>query len=243
MALIDWMAYYLAFDKSVFKIVPLERNKSGRFTSLIWAMGLYVVFIFGANLITSYFSVVESAEYASIFEYISALIATTFSATPILYGSSYLRLAVWGLLIPLIETRFFFRTLLQWAVRAAGVKWPSSAFSMSALMIEGFFGAIFAVFHIVAKGITNNPALVVTFLFGVLSAGMVIHFKQLLEAIFLHVITNTIATMQQLGMGFFSAGTVGFNTAGVAILGGVLVVVWLLLFQSLPFIKDRSVST
>lgn len=241
MAIVDWIAYYVAFDKSAFKLIPLERDKKRRYTSLIYAAGFYVGFILLVNVISSQFSVSTVAEYDSVFEYVSALIATTFSATPILYGSKYLRLVVWGILIPIIETRFFFRTLLQWGIQAAGAKFPKSAFSKNGLMVCGFFGAAFAIFHIVAKGITNNLALTVTFVFGALSAGLVIHYREYLIAIFLHLITNTIATMQSLALGFFKRGVMGFNTEGVFILGGVIVASWLLLFQEIPLIKPSGV--
>lgn len=239
MALVDWMAYYLAFDKNVFNILPIEKKKPGRFESLVWAMGAYVAFIFILNFINTRFLMVDIGSFESTFEYISSLIATTFSATPILYGSKYLRLAVWGILIAMIETRFFFRTLLQWGVHSTGIKFPSTVFSQAGIMISLFFGALFAVFHLVAKGITNNSALMATFVFGAISAGMVIHFKQILEALFLHIITNTIATMQQLQIGFFAPGVSGINSGGIVVLGGVLLVSWLLIFQEIPFIKPR----
>lgn len=243
MAVIDWFAYYIALSMHPFQIIPLERNPKGRFMSLIWAMGIYVAFIFSINFLGSRFSTATVSEFDNVFEYVSSLIASTFSATPILYGSKYIRLAVWGILIAFIETRAFFRTFMQWAVHAAGAKMPSSPFSKEGLFVCGFFGALFAVFHIVAKGITNNLALTVTFVFGALSIGVVLYFKQYLEAAFLHIITNTIATMQQLGIGFFAAGTVGFNQEGFVVLGSVLLVVWLVLFQELPFLKGNGVRS
>lgn len=238
MAIIDWMAYYLAFDKKVFKIIPIEKDKSKRFQSLVIAMGVYVAFIFAVNFIGTRFTAAPAGT-ESIFEYISSLIAATFSATPILFGSKILRLVVWGVLIPLIETRLFFRTMLQWALRSAGMKFPATVFSKEGIMISAFFGALFAVFHIVAKGITNNLALTVTFFFGTLSAGLVIHYKQVLEALFLHIITNTIATMQQLGIGFFEPGNFGINQSGIVILASIMTLTWFLLFQQLPFVKPR----
>jgi len=66
---------------------------------------------------------------------------------------------------------------------------------------------------------------------------MVIHFKEVIQAIFLHMITNTIATMQSLGLGFFAPGAAtGLNTAGFVILGGVIMVAWLLMFHELPIV-------
>lgn len=232
MVIVDWVSYYIALDRKAFKLIPIEKDKRNRFVNLVWAMGAYVVFIYVANAITLRF---VAAPSISAMENISQLIASTFSATP-LYGSTYLRLAVWGIIIAIVESRSFFRTWLQWGIHSAGVKLPIKVFTLTALIIAGFFGAVFSVFHIVAKGITDNIALSVTFLFGVTSVLLVLHFQEVIQAIFLHIITNTIATMQQLQIGFFAPGAVGINTVGLMILGGVLLVSWLILFQQIPFI-------
>ena len=79
--------------------------------------------------------------------------------------------------------------------------------------------------------------LFVTFIFGAVSVLLVIHFKELTQAIFLHIITNTIATMQSLNIGFFAPGSTGFNQSGMIILGSIILVSWFLLFQQLPLIK------
>lgn len=242
MAIVDWIAYYIAFDKSQFKFIPIELDKKKRFQNIVWAMGAYVLFIFAINYVTSRFQGAPLTAGLSPFEYVSQLIAGTFSATPILYGSSYLKLFVWGLLIPIIETRFFFRTIMQWGLHSSNIPTPNNAFSLRALAIMGFFGALFTVFHIVAKGITNNSSLFVTFMFGAVSIGLILHFREIIQAVFFHIITNTIATMQQLGMGFFGTGT-GVNMEGAVILGGMFIATWLLLFQEIPlinFFKNRT---
>jgi len=238
MALVDWMAYYIALDRRAFKLIPIENDKSKRWQNLVWAMGTYVLFIFAINYITTRFAGVPLAANLSPFEHVSALIAGTFSATPILFGSTYLKLLVWGLLIPIIETRFFFRTLLQWGLKSSNVQEPTAKalFTLRGIAVMAFFGALFSVFHIVAKGITNNSSLFVTFVFGVVSVGLVLYFREAVQAVFLHIITNTIATMQQLGIGFFDAATGGFNQGGMIIMAGMLLTTWLLLFHEIPFI-------
>lgn len=235
MALVDWVAYYIALDRSALSLIPVEKNKAKRWQNLVWAMGAYVLFIFVVNYVTARFAAAPLAAGLSPFEYVSSLIAGTFSATPILFGSTYLKLMVWGLLIPIIETRFFFRTLLQWGMKSAGVSRVNNVFSLRGLGIMAFFGALFSVFHIVAKGITNNASLFVTFMFGVVSVGLVLYFGEYIQAVFLHIITNTIATMQQLRIGFFGNGA-GINAGGIAILGGIILSTWLLLFQEIPLI-------
>jgi len=239
MAMIDIIAYFMALRTGAFSLIPIEQKKGGRWTSLIWAMGLYVVFIYAIGVITTNLGVVGAT---SGFEEISKLIAGTFSATPILFGSKYLKLAVWGILIPIVETKFFFRTLMQWGLHAAGMKKLGGAFTWRSFMVANFFGALFAVFHLVAKGIQNNSSLFITYVFGTLSVMMVIYFKQVIEALFLHIITNTIATMQALSIGFFKTSVPGINQEGVIVLLSVILISWLLLFQEIPFVKPNGVG-
>lgn len=238
MALVDWVSYYIAIDTGAFKPIPIERVRANRYISLVWSMGAYVAFIFLAGFITNKFS---GSISTSGFKDIPSLVANTFSATPILYGSKYLKLAVWGLLIPIIETRAFFRTGLQWALKAAHVSLPDNIFNLRAWVIASVFGALFSVFHIVAKGITNNASLLVTFVFGLVSVLMVIHFKEIIQAVFLHILTNTIATMQQLGVGFFAPGSTGVNTTGIVLTGAMMVATWFVLFQQIPLLKAGKV--
>lgn len=218
--------YYFIMDKNYFRLIPVEHEKKKRLINLVWALGAYVAFISISGYIT-----IKAFSFTDI----SALIASTFSATPILYGSDYLKLVVWGVIIAIIETKFFFRTLPQWILHLWRLKFPTNAFSWAGISVSVFFGFMFALFHAVAKGITNNSALLVTFFFGFISMMLVIHFKESIQAIFLHIVTNTIATMQQLGIGFFSADASGINSAGLFILGSILLLSWFLMFQEIPF--------
>ena len=55
----------------------------------------------------------------------------------------------------------------------------------------------------------------ITFIFGVISVYLVLRFKELIQAIIFHVVSNTLAVMQILKIGFFSqAGE--FTMQGVA---------------------------
>ena len=52
MLILDWISYNLALSKNAFKIIPLEKDPKNRVINLVWAMGVYVVFIFVVNIIT-----------------------------------------------------------------------------------------------------------------------------------------------------------------------------------------------
>jgi hypothetical protein len=233
MAIIDWLSYYIFVKNVSTAQIPLERNANDRLTKIAWAIGAYIAFVFITGLIVTKVSSLNSS--MSSFEYLSSLVSQTFSATPILYGSTYLKLAVWGILIPIVETRFFFRTAFMWATVRTTFKMPTNIMSISAFGYAAFFGILFAVFHIVAKGITDNNALMVTGLFGFLSIMVIIFFRESVTAIYLHIINNTIGTMALLKLGFFEAGGVNY-LSGAVIMSIVLFVSYILLFIEIPFV-------
>jgi membrane protease YdiL (CAAX protease family) len=228
MAFGDLLAYYIFIDAFKFNFFPFEKDKKDRFTNLIWAMGAYVVFSFVATYFATRMASAPPIGTLSPFEYVASLIAGTFSATPILYGSKYVKLFVWGILIPIVETRFFFRTFLQMGLKVANIQ-NYKFFSIATVIISAFFGAVFVVFHLVAKGITNNSSLLATFIFGFISVALVLYLGEVMQAIFLHIITNTIATMSQLGMALF-------DTTGILTIGVTITLSWLLLFYELPLL-------
>jgi hypothetical protein len=69
----------------------------------------------------------------------------------------------------------------------------------------------------------------------------VIHFQEAIIAIFLHILTNTIATMKQLSIGFFSSGGFAISSEGILILGGVVLVAWFIMFQELPLLGSKNI--
>jgi hypothetical protein len=232
MALFDLVAYYIAFDRSTFALYPIEKDKNHRFLSLVYAMGAYVAFTFFAAWVVPKFTNAPAIGALSPIEYISSLVAGTFSSTPILYSNIYMKIFVWGCLIAILETRSFFRTSLQWGLYASKTV-ITNFWSVKTIFVCAFFGGLFMAFHILAKGITNNSGLLVTFLFGALSVGLVLFFKEVLVAIFLHIINNTLATVSSVGISLF-------GQEGLIILGVILVISWFLLFFELPLIGQLN---
>lgn len=236
MVVFDWMIYYYASDQKIYSPIPLERNQKDRLFNLITSVGVFVAFYFAvAYLSMSVFAVATKGSYLSN---LGQIIAQTFSATPILYGSDYLKLVVWGILIPVVETRFFFRTLMQWGTTTfAKTSLPTSIFSFKAVWVSSFWGMLFMIFHIAAKGITDNKALFITFLFGFASVMCVIYFKEAIQAIILHILWNTVGTMYQLNIGF--AESVG---SGLIITSSLILISWALMFQQIPFVTKNGVG-
>jgi membrane protease YdiL (CAAX protease family) len=91
------------------------------------------------------------------------------------------------------------------------------------LAIIFFVSIIFMAFHISAKGLTNNPALIMTFLFGAVSGILVLMRGQLLEAICLHIITNTVSVYMSLDKSVAFLGLPPFIVyAMITLFGGII---------------------
>lgn len=237
MIIFDWFLYYFVVDQHVYGFIPLEKNVSNRTWSLIMSIGLFAVFYMVVAYINVQVFSVSKIE-GNILAQLGQTIAQTFSSTPILYGSNYLKLVVWGILIPVVETRFFFRTLMQWGtLQFAKTKIPNSVFSLSAVLIAAFWGMLFMIFHIMAKQITDNKALFITFLFGFFSVMCVIYFKEAIQAIIVHILWNTIGTMYQLNIGFAIS-----IQSGLILSASLILIAWAVLFQQIPLISKKGVG-
>ena len=82
-----------------------------------------------------------------------------------------------------------------------GVKVPM-AFSITNIwlhLVVFIVSATFTLFHLTAKGLTNNLGLLIVFIFALISCWMVLWFKQLREAILFHIFSNSISVLAKIG--------------------------------------------
>lgn len=218
MILLTWMAYWVGRQLRLGNY-PISSKRTGLLENLAWATGAYAAFV----VITSQvFSVLGWKELAS-FNAILNIVGTTFSQAPVFAGSNFLSLLSWGVLIPYVETTALavaFIWLAHWA--KIDLRNPLSR-GVAAVII--FISFAVTAFHYSAKGITNNPALVATFIFFFISLALIVYFKEVKQAITLHIISNTLATLQLLGISFLSVaggGSASGTLPGVLILIGTV---------------------
>jgi len=196
MVLVGSMMYYVATDKGFFRPIPAF-NKKGLLMPIVVGVGLGVAYIW-------VYALFNASPIANIF------------ATTAFGDSQLLGKLVFGILIDLVETRFLFRTMMQWF--AWKTKTPlTTPFSKHGIILMIFFGGVFTIFHATAKGITNTPDLMATFLFGALSVGMIIQLKRWIEAAIMHIVVNSH------GVGLIDELTALFTT------GAIFTNVWFLL--------------
>lgn len=199
MVLISILAYVLALLFKVFTIIPTESKTNNRLEALLWSVGAYAAFIMTASFLAK-------INFQSILQ----IVSSPFATSPIFARSVFLSILTWGVLIPVIETKAFFRTGLQWIAKWLHIK-TDTPFSFDGIKLMVLVSAIFTIFHASAKGPGDNTALLVTFIFGIVSVFLVLYFQEVKQAIMIHIVSNTLATLSILGIGGFSL--VGITSA------------------------------
>jgi len=106
----------------------------------------------------------------------------------------------------MIETSFFFGRLYEGLIEYSSKKIGSNekifGISKTILVVWLIIATLFTLFHMTAKGV-KSILLLITFLFALIQLYLVNKYKHLREAIYMHIIINTLSVLYSLGlMGF-----------------------------------------
>jgi len=205
MTLLGAMMYLVPVQFNLFKWIPIVKQNGGLMMKII----IGVAFGFG---FIQFYNHYTATPMAAVF------------ATTIFGQSEILTKLVYSILVPPIETVFFFVTILVWWAWKIGDNVHAvEPFSGTGIKLMGMFGAVFVLFHATAKGIENTPDLIMTFAFGALSIGMILYFKEAIQAIVMHIVVNASA------MNVFDIfKNIQGLSSPLVIIGGFVVVVYLL---------------
>lgn len=207
---ISMWGYILPIVLGLFVWIPLS-NKQNRMMELIAGIVSAIGFVWAYKRLTN-------TPMAAVF------------ATTALGESVYIHKLVFGGLIPIVETVFFFVILPLWALWKMGKSLDRGLFSMDSIITIIAFAAIFTIFHMTAKGITNNMDLLATFLFGALSMGLIIYFQSVLPALILHITVNSYS------IELFKTVTTSVMTASPLMIMGVIgIVIYLISSKRVRF--------
>ena len=217
MTILSILMYYTARDKNVFPVIPFESSKSNRTSSVVWGIGAFATLLFISSFILpmlgfSAYSSPQTILYGD--KNLHSLFP--FSTSPALASSNIMSFLVWGLIIAFIETVYFFGAISRW------VAWKLKL-DINSIQLHLWIAALFVIFHMTAKGVRNNEALIVTFLFGLASMQLVSRFKELKQAIILHITANSLA-MASILYGFTILNGQGLNISPTLIailIGGI----------------------
>ena len=193
-------AYFIWFQFDDKITIPVEHTAKGRFVSLLWAAGIYGVFLITSTFLSVLFSLEGGQTAFSIIELLSA-------QTPVLAGNKFLTFIAWAIVIPIIETVFFFGVLYEGLanyignfMRVGQIPTNFKIFNPYYWFLIIFISIIFTAYHFQARGLTDSTGLFVTFLFAAFSLVVVSYFGQTRESILFHLISNSVAVLLRLGV-------------------------------------------
>ena len=202
MSFLGTIFYALARNRGI-PMIPFESRKDNRIQAVMIALVALGIFSYLYNLIhTIQFPAaivgLTGGGITAAIPTFTEFIMKAFATAPVLEQSRIIQFFVFGLLIPIVETKFFFRTLMgwfSWKYNLYTEKW-SSTDAVKAIMAMSI---IFMFFHLTAKGIRNTPELVATLVFGIISAILVLFFKEVKHSAYFHIFTNSFAMMKVMG--------------------------------------------
>lgn len=159
-------------DASILKTVIVGVVAYGAFVAFSTLVGNF----FAPNLITSPQSVLQ-------------LMSETI---PVLQGSLFLTILSLGIIVPIVETDFFFGRLNEFLADHFKINTKFDITNPRLWVLAVIVGAIFAMFHLSAKISNLNIGLAFTFLFGMISCWMVYKYRRTAEAVVFHITANTL---------------------------------------------------
>lgn len=191
-------------DKTV--NIRLE-SKPNRVRSVAVALVAYFVFVVVSAFVLSGLKLIPSFSFTSAASTYSQYLASLFSSySPALAGNALAVIVAWCVVIPIVETFAFFGGYLEWLSEKFNV--PLAKRGPRFVLVVILVAVIFMLFHLTAKGVSNNPGLIMTAIFGLVSGVLVFYTGQLLEAILLHIFTNTIGVLSTPAIGLAVGATV-----------------------------------
>ncbi len=194
----DWIWY----QTDNFVSFPMKRSNLSSAQVYLEGLAAVGVFLLVSTLLISSFSP-QSIAQGNVFLQAQSIFQLLSASVPILQGSLLLTFIGWAVVIPIIETSFFFGRLLEgfstYAENVVRGKISLKDYSIPLFIIILLVSALFALFHITAKGLESIP-LLITFIFAVISCILVIRHQELRGAIFMHIVVNAAAVLSSMGV-------------------------------------------
>lgn len=159
---------------------------------LAFSAGGFLIWVLVANLVSNYFGSSFSIASFSIIDKIAQ-----FTDIPVTTANPYLRIGIYGLMIPVIETMFLAVVIVFWnMVTKSHVTWDARNLKMYWVAILA--GSILSLFHWKVR-LSSDFALFVDLVFFALSALVIFNQRQLAEATGIHIFVNTAVAGKSIG--------------------------------------------
>jgi len=195
-------------------------SKPNKLKSLMFGVVGYITFLLSSMLTLSFLQKTSLVSNYSILNVADAFAQTQSvmmsQVAPALADNVWLTVLAFAILIPITETwsfTVFFEFLSE---RFPGFKQVSKT-SLRTWLLVSIISLMFMFYHLTAKGLTNNDALIMVFLFGLVSWGMVVIEGQSLGAIIMHMIANGIAVFSMYGISLLASPILVWIVVGAII--------------------------
>lgn len=185
------VVYYIFAERFPTKFSKIAENREAIIKGLLPAIGLLIVWLAASNYIFSVFQVPEIQT-----ESVVATLAA-YTTPPIISEVPMLRFFVFGILIPIAETFFFFGLFVPFIISALRVR-IGDRFNVSWIIVALIAASVMGIFHLTTH-IALEYALITDFIFAFISGMLVLYYKRLNEAMLLHIIANSVIIASQLG--------------------------------------------
>lgn len=192
-------AYFVGLLSDKLVSFPFQRPGKNFFTEfflfgLIGFGAFYIGIIALLGILQLAVGALTPASVTSLFANIEPFFATSKIAT----------LLVFGFLVALVETNFFFGIAFEFLLDLFRI--PKTHKEPKAHLIGITVASAFAIFHMTALGLPSigggslsNPGIIAALLFGYVSSVMVLYYKATIQASGTHVINNSLSVMDKFG--------------------------------------------
>lgn len=194
--------------------IKIESGSISRLRALFVAIAGYLAVLFISQILIPILGkagiITQSVSLPTLYSVVQLYSQTTLAFT----GNIIFYFITFGFLISMIETRAWV-ILYEFLIDMFKLKIDLKNFKIWIVIIIG--GIFFYLFHLTAKGIANDAALAVVFIFMVVTYIIVTIEKQSLDALLMHIFANSIALAFTYNL-IPELGTILYVIGGISII-------------------------
>ena len=193
--------------------IRIESGSIPRLRALLVGIGGYFAVLFSSQILiplgVKAGLITQSVSLPTLYSVVQLYSQTTLAFT----GNIIFYFITFGFLIPMIETRAWV-ILFEFFVDVFKLKITLKSFKIWSIMSIG--GIFFYLFHLTAKGVSNDAALAVVFIFMIVTYIIVVVEKQSLDALLMHIFANSISLAFTYNL-IPQLGTILYVVAGISV--------------------------
>ena len=198
---------FIVFSGLMFVIIPARITHNSKpkntLTAVGWGLGGVVAILILSLLITTAFqgllNITAEPSLNSIMNSGFSSLGTDKiipqSSQPIFARSALLMIFTFGIVVAAVETRMLGRAM-EWLSKVFNVNLSKPNLKVYAIFF--LLSSVFVWYHANAKGVINNVALLITFIFAFISLEMIRRTKELEGATYLHMFNNLLYIIPQV---------------------------------------------